>query len=48
MWGLDSCLHLWVCQNPVSMRYGIRAERYIQGCIALFCTETRLFLAFVL
>lgn len=24
MWGLDSCLHLWVCQNPVSMRYGIR------------------------
>lgn len=24
MWSLDSCLHLWVCQHPVSMRYGIR------------------------
>ena len=24
MWGLDSCLHLWVCQNHISMHYGIR------------------------
>ena len=24
MWGLDQGLHLWVCQQSVSMRYGIR------------------------
>lgn len=24
MWGLEQGLRLWVCQQPVSMRYGIR------------------------
>ena len=24
MWGLESDIQLWVCQRPVSMRYGIR------------------------
>lgn len=24
MWGLEPDLRLWVCQRPVSMRYGIR------------------------
>lgn len=24
MWGLEQGLRLWVCQSPVSMRYGIR------------------------
>ena len=24
MWGLEQGLRLWVCQSPISMRYGIR------------------------